>query len=236
MFDRRRAILVLGLIAMVIAAAVWWVSRSRAGIAARYTKFEVRIPMRDGVRLFTAVYVPNDTSRAWPFLITRTPFGVEPYGANRFPARIGPSAAFERTGYIFVRQDVRGRFQSEGEFVGARPHLDHPRPGDVDESTDTFDTVEWLLHNVSNNNGNVGIWGISYPGFYASAGIIDSHPAIKAASPQAPVTDLFRGDDAFHNGAFMLAAQFLLYSSFFRIRSGTRCAWCLHSVRLRHTQ
>jgi putative CocE/NonD family hydrolase len=184
-----------------------------------YSKYEFRIPMRDGVKLFTSVYVPKDTSRAYPFLVTRTPYGVAPYGPDNYPARLGPGELFDRAGYIFVLQDVRGRNQSEGEFIQMRPHIDHPGNGDTDESTDMYDTVEWLLKNVSGNNGNVGIWGISYPGFYTSASIIDSHPAIKAASPQAPVTNLFEGDDAYHNGAFMLAAQFEFFSTFFKPRA-----------------
>ena len=186
-----------------------------AEIRAHYTKYEFRIPMRDGAHLFTAVYVPKDTSHSYPFLMARTPYSVAPYGVDQYPPRLGPSAEFEKSGYIFVAQDVRGRFMSEGQFLEMHPHIDHPSSkNDVDESTDTYDTVEWLLKNVSNNNGRVGIWGISYPGFYTSASIIDSHPAIKAASPQAPMTDLFMGDDAYHGGAFMQTANFNFYSVF----------------------
>ena len=180
-----------------------------------YTKYEYRIPMRDGVHLFTSVYVPKDTSVAYPFLVDRTPYSVAPYGEDQYRTSLGPSEAFERAGYIFVYQDVRGRYMSEGKFVEMRPHIDEKRSNkDVDDSSDMYDTVEWLLHNVPNNNGNVGIWGISYPGFFTSASIIDSHPAIKAASPQAPMTDLFMGDDAYHGGAFMLAANFGFYVFF----------------------
>ena len=180
-----------------------------------YTKSEYRIPMRDGVRLFTAIYVPKDSSQPYPFLINRTPYGVTPYGVDRYPKRLGPSSEFDEAGYIFVFQDVRGRYLSEGNFIEMRPHIDTKKSKeDVDESSDLYDTIEWLLKNVPNNNGNAGIWGISYPGFYTSAGIIDSHPALKAASPQAPMTDLFMGDDAYHGGAFMLAANFDFYSSF----------------------
>lgn len=180
-----------------------------------YTKYEYRIPMRDGVHLFTSVYVPKDTSVAYPFLMDRTPYSVGPYGEDQYARALGPSEAFERAGYIFVYQDVRGRYMSEGKFVEMRPHIDEKRSNqDVDDSSDMYDTVEWLLRNVPNNNGKVGIWGISYPGFYTSASIIDSHPAIKAASPQAPMTDLFTGDDAYHGGAFMLAANFGFYSGF----------------------
>jgi hypothetical protein len=180
-----------------------------------YTKYEFRIPMRDGVHLFTSVYVPKDASVAYPILMDRTPYSVAPYGEDRYPPRLGPSEAFERAGYIFVYQDVRGRYMSEGKFVEMRPHIDDKHSNrDVDDSSDMYDTVEWLLHNVPNNNGNVGIWGISYPGFFTSASIIDSHPAIKAASPQAPMTNLFMGDDAYHGGAFMLAANFGFYAFF----------------------
>ena len=184
-------------------------------IPKHYTKYESSITMRDGKRLFTSIYVPKDASRSYPFLMTRTPYSVAPYGVDQFKTRLGPSEAFDKAGYIFVFQDVRGRYLSEGDFVEMRPHLDKPQSKtDVDESTDTYDTVEWLLKNVANNNGRVGIWGISYPGFYTSASIIDSHPAIKAASPQAPMTDLFMGDDSYHNGAFMLAANFSFYTGF----------------------
>jgi len=187
-------------------------------VRAHYTKYEYRIPMRDGVKLFTAVYVPKasafpDDPGPYPFLMERTPYDVEPYGEDRYPAQLGPSEEFENSGYIFVFQDVRGRWMSEGTFVESRPHIDQKKsPQDVDDSSDMYDTVEFLLKNVPNNNGKVGIWGISYPGFYTSASIIDSHPAIVAASPQAPMTNLFLGDDSYHGGAFMLAAGFGFYA------------------------
>src|ERR1700689_1970732 len=189
-------------------------------VRAHYTKFEYRIPMRDGVRLFTAVYVPKvsafpDDAGPYPFLMDRTPYDVEPYGEDRYPAQLGPSDEFEKSGYIFVYQDVRGRWMSEGTFVESRPHIDEKKsPQDVDDSSDMYDTVEFLLKHVANNNGKVGIWGISYPGFYTSASIIDSHPALVAASPQAPMTDLFKGDEAYHGGAFMLSANFGFYVFF----------------------
>ena len=180
-----------------------------------YTKYEYRIPMRDGVHLFTAVYVPKDSSERYPFLLNRTPYNVGPYGVDNYRKRLGPSTDFDKSGYIFVFQDVRGRWMSEGSFVESRPHIDNKKSKkDVDDASDTYDTIEWLLTNVPHNNGNAGIWGISYPGFYTSAGIIDSHPALKAASPQAPMTDLFMGDDAYHGGAFMLAANFDFYTGF----------------------
>ena len=189
----------------------------QAAIRERYTKHEYRIPMRDGTKLFTAVYVPKEASpqRPYPFLIERTPYGVAPYGADDYPKDLGPAPSFVKDGFIFVYQDVRGRYQSEGTFVEMTPHKDVKRSAkDVDESTDTYDTIDWLLKNVPNNNGKAGIYGISYPGFFVAAGMTDTHPALKACSPQAPVTDLYMGDDAYHNGAFMLAANFGFYVSF----------------------
>ncbi len=163
-------------------------------VKAHYTKYEYKIPMRDGVRLFTAVYVPKDTAERYPILMTRTPYGVQPYGVARAKADLGPSPAFGKEGYIFAYQDVRGRWMSEGEFVDMRPHNPEKRgPGDVDESSDTFDTIDWLLKYVPNHNGRVEQWGISYPGFYhASCGMIDAHPALLASSPQAPDLRLVR--------------------------------------------
>jgi putative CocE/NonD family hydrolase len=178
-----------------------------------YTKYEFRIPMRDGVKLFTAVFVPKDQSQPWPFLFNRTPYSVGPYGVDNYPARLATQELMA-AGYIFVKQDVRGRNLSEGKFVEESPYKDHKGPNDVDETTDMHDTIAWLLQNVPNNNGKVGIYGVSYPGFYTAASIIDSHPAIKAASPEAPMVDLYHGDDAYHGGAFMLAANFGFYRFF----------------------
>lgn len=190
-------------------------------LKSRYTKYEFQIPMRDGVKLFTAVYAPKDGSKTYPFLMTRTPYGAgvfeqgeSRYGVDYFPTRLGPKE-FQDSGYIFVVQDVRGRFLSEGVWQEMTPHAKASlAPGEGTESRDMYDTVEWLLKNINNNNGKVGILGTSYPGFYTSASIIDSHPAIKAASPQAPIADLFMGDDSYHGGAFMLSANFDFYASF----------------------
>ncbi len=181
-----------------------------------YTKYEIRIPVRDGAKLFAAVYTPKDTSKRYPILMLRTPYGCGPYGVERDSfKRIAPSEDFLKAGYIFVCQDVRGRYMSEGSFVEMTPHLSVKKlPTDIDESSDTFDVVQGLLERIPGHNGRVGIWGVSYPGFFTSASIIDGHPAIKAASPQAPVTDLYLGDDSYHGGAFMLAANFGFYSSF----------------------
>jgi putative CocE/NonD family hydrolase len=180
-----------------------------------YTKYEYRIAMRDGVRLFTSVYVPKDDSKVYPFLINRTPYSVAPYGVDQYRTQLGPSPGFDKAGYIFVNQDVRGRFMSEGTFVEMRPHIDNKKSkSDVDDSSDLYDTIEWLLKNVPNNNGKAGIWGICYPGFFGWVSMISTDPELKAASKHAPMTDLFKGDDAYHGGAFMMAANFGFYSFF----------------------
>jgi putative CocE/NonD family hydrolase len=170
-----------------------------------YVKHEYMVPMRDGVQLFTSIYSPRDTTRTYPLLMKRTPYSVGPYGLDKFATTLGPNEHFVKAGYIFVNQDVRGRFQSEGEFIQVTPHVTTKKKAtDFDESSDTYDTIEWLLKNVSGHNGRVGMYGISYPGFYAAAGMIDAHPALKAVSPQAPVGDWYF-DDFLHNGAFFLA-------------------------------
>jgi len=192
-------------------------------IKENYEKFEYPIPMRDGVKLFTAVYVPKDASadKKYPLLMQRTPYSCQPYGQEAFPRRLGPSELLMQDKYIFVYQDVRGRWMSEGTFVEMRPHIDVKKaPTDIDESTDTYDTVDWLLKNIPNNNGKVGQWGISYPGFYASAGTLSGHPALVASSPQAPMADLWR-DDSYHNGAFMLPHNFGFYPFFTNRTDGT---------------
>ena len=204
---------------LVLLAAVWCAAAASApgdfSVRAHYKKFEFRIPMRDGVRLFTAVYVPLDTSEKYPILMTRTPYSIAPYGIDKYPQRLGPSRQFAEDKFIFVYQDVRGRCMSEGTWIEMTPESNtHRGASNVDESTDTYDTIEWILKNIPNNNGKVGLIGVSYPGFYASAGMIDAHPALVAASPQAPVSDLYRGDDAYHNGAFFLAANFDFYATF----------------------
>jgi len=179
-----------------------------------YTKYEHMIPMRDGVKLFTSVYVPKECSSPRPIIMQRTPYSVAPYGIDNYRTNVGPSDHFLKAGIIAVYQDVRGRYLSEGQWVEVRPHNPRKTGTAIDESTDTWDTIDWLVKHVPCNNGRVGMWGISYPGFYVSAGMLDAHPALKAVSPQAPVTDYFLGDDSFHNGAFMLAANFGFYTSF----------------------
>jgi putative CocE/NonD family hydrolase len=174
-------------------------------VVENFQKYEYQIPMRDGVKLFTAVYVPKDKTQTYPILLQRTCYSVAPYGEEVYPKSLGPSPYLMREGYIIVRQDVRGRWMSEGTFDNMRPHI----PGkssveQIDESSDTYDTIEWLLNNVEGHNGRVGMWGISYPGFYTIAGAVEAHPALKASSPQAPIADFFF-DDFHHHGAYMLS-------------------------------
>ena len=200
----------------ILAPATALTAQGLDDIKSHYTKYEYQIPMRDGVQLFTSVYVPKDDERALSrSSCSRTPYSVQPYGVDAYKSDLGPSAHFGTEGYIVVYQDVRGRWMSEGEFVNMRPHRPHKTgPTEIDESTDTYDTIDWLIKHVPNHNGSVGMWGISYPGFYTAAGMIDAHPALKAASPQAPVTDWFTGDDWHHNGAFQLPHAFNFLASF----------------------
>jgi uncharacterized protein len=185
-----------------------------AWMAEHYTKYEHLIPMRDGIRLFTRVYVPKDDSQSWPILLTRTPYALKPYGDDNYTDPGGSFASFARDKFILVTQDVRGRYGSEGQYEHVRPFNPHKGPKEIDESTDAFDTIEWLVNNVPGNNGKVGMFGISYPGFYTSMGMIDSHPALKAASPQAPISDWFIGDDLHHNGAWFLSQNFGFFYQF----------------------
>ena len=184
-------------------------------VRTNFTKYEFRIPMRDGAKLFTSVYVPKDKAQKYPILLNRTPYSVGPYGPDLYRESIAPSEKLMKDGFIVVYQDVRGRYMSEGEWVEVRPQISVKTSAkDVDESTDAYDTIDWLVKKIPGNNGRVGTWGISYPGFYVAAGMIDSHPALKAASPQAPIGDYFMGDDSFHNGAFMLGANFGFYTGY----------------------
>jgi putative CocE/NonD family hydrolase len=202
----------LGLLALLLPVRV--TAQGVEYIKAHYTKHEYKIPMRDGFRLFTSVNLPKDQSQPYPIMLLRTPYSVQPYGEDAYFSNLGPSPQFATDGYIFVYQDVRGRYMSEGEFVNTRPHLPRKKGQEIDESTDTFDTIDWLIKRLPNHNGRVGMWGVSYPGFYVAAGMIDAHPAIKAVSPQAPVTDWFTGDDWHHNGALFLNHAFNFMSSF----------------------
>ncbi len=185
-----------------------------AWYAEHYVKREVMIPMRDGVKLFTSVFTPKDTTSEHPILLRRTPYSCAPYGSDAFPSMLGPSTLFNDRGYVFVVQDVRGAYMSEGTFVDMRPQIDVKKsPADFDESSDAFDTIDWLVKNVEHNNAHVGMWGISYPGFYAAVGMIDAHPALKAVSPQAPIADWWY-DDFHHHGALFLPHAFNFLGSF----------------------
>lgn len=250
-------LLVFGLVIARSAALAQPTAADSLFVRKNYTKLDRRIPMRDGVNLYTVIYVPTDAgpNRRYPFLMERTPYSAGPYGEDKYPSSgPGMSRELSREKYIFVYQDVRGRYMSEGDFEEMTPNksgveeskkslvkrhtaritwtmtpdtsrtnkrLGNLRPaGPIDESTDTYDTIEWLLGNVANHNGNVGLMGISYPGFYASAALPSAHPALKAVSPQAPVTDEFAGDDARHNGAFFLLDNFSFMNYFDATRSG----------------
>ncbi len=185
-----------------------------AWLAEHYTKYEHRIPMRDGVRLFTRVYVPKDESQKWPIILTRTPYALKPYGSDNYTDPSGSFLTLAKDRFILVTQDVRGRYGSEGIYMHVRPFNPNKGPKDIDENSDTWDTIEWLVKHAPNNSGLVGMFGISYPGFYTSMGMIDSHPALKAASPQAPISDWFMGDDLNHNGAFFLSQNFDFFFRF----------------------
>ena len=183
-------------------------------ISTNYTKKEVYISMRDGVRLFTSVYMPKSTAETHPVLITRTPYSCEPYGEKNYKAYWNSyQKEYFKEGYIMVTQDVRGRWMSEGEMVNIRPFNADKKGKEIDEASDTYDTIDWLLKNISNNNGNVGVFGISYPGFYSTMAAASNHSALKAVSPQAPVTNWFIGDDFHHNGAFFQLDAFDFYSA-----------------------
>ncbi|HET9826391.1 MAG TPA: CocE/NonD family hydrolase [Chitinophagaceae bacterium] len=193
-------------------------AQDSAWIRENYTKKEVYIPMRDGIRLFTAVYLPREVSEKHPILMTRTPYSCSPYGEQNFTSNlwIRHWRYYARENYIIVIQDVRGRWMSEGEFVDIRPlNPDKKTNKDIDEASDTYDTIDWLVKNIANNNGNVGVFGISYPGFYSTMAALSGHPALKAVSPQAPVTDWFKGDDFHHNGVFFVMDAFSFYAGGF---------------------
>ena len=183
-------------------------------VVENYIKTEYQVEMRDGVRLYTIVYTPIDKSEKYPFLMQRTPYSIGPYG-DRMRGRLSSNDLLEKDKYIFVFQDVRGKYMSEGEYVNMRPVLSsYKSKQDVDETTDTWDTVEWLINNIDNNNGEVGMYGTSYPGFYAVMGSINAHPAMVCTSPQAPISDWFLWDDMHHNGAFTLPLCFNFFQSF----------------------
>ncbi len=184
-----------------------------AWIVDNFTKKEVYIPMRDGVKLFTALYIPKNTTEKHPFLMTRTPYSCAPYGEEKFaPFWNYYVKEYMKENYIMVFQDVRGRWMSEGEFVNVRPFNSNKKGKEIDEASDTYDTIDWLIKNIANNNGKVGVHGISYPGFFSTMAAASNHPALVAVSPQAPVTNWFIGDDFHHNGAFFQMDAFSFYS------------------------
>lgn len=210
-----RALLLLLLAVFALAA------QDAAWNREHYTKYEFQIPARDGVKLFTAVYVPKDVSKSYPILFTRTPYSCAPYGVDNYRETLGPAPGiYAKEGFIFAYQDVRGRYQSEGAYMHVRPYLPGKRGKQIDEASDAYDSIEWLIRHVRPNNGKVGLYGISYPGFYTVMGAIDAHPALAAASPQAPVSDWFMGDDWHHNGAFLLQHAFRFMADFGDFRSG----------------
>lgn len=194
-------------------------------IKENYDKTEYRIKMRDGIYLYTIVYSPKDKSKEYPIILTRTPYSIGPYGDDKFARFLGPAEQFVKEGYIFVLQDVRGRFMSEGEFDNMRPHKPDKTKNETDESSDTYDTIDWLVKNIPNNNGKVGMWGNSYPGFYTIMGAIDAHPNLVAVSPQAPISDWFIGDDMHHNGAFSLQMSFNFFKNFGIPRKAPTTQW-----------
>jgi uncharacterized protein len=219
-----RLLLLLFLACPALAQTPTGSATDSAFVRQQYTKLDRQIQMRDGKKLYTVIYVPKDASATnkYPFLMERTPYSAGPYGEQRYPKTgPGPTPELSREKYIFVYQDVRGRYMSEGTFEEMTPAIqDAPGGGKINESNDTYDTIEWLLKNVPNHNGRVGIMGISYPGFYATAALPYAHPAIRAVSPQAPVTDEFLGDDARHNGAFFLLDNFSFMNYFDAPRTG----------------
>ncbi|HMU46039.1 MAG TPA: CocE/NonD family hydrolase [Chitinophagaceae bacterium] len=210
-----RKILFSVLFLLIVFLSYAQTDQDSAWIKDNFSKKEQYITMRDGIRLFTSIYLPNDKSEKHPILLMRTPYSCRPYGPD-FSSRLwaGHWKYYARENYIIVVQDVRGRWMSEGEFEDVRPFNKDKKGNEIDEASDTYDAIDWLVKNIPNNNGNVGVFGISYPGFYSTMAAASGHPALKAVSPQAPVTDWFMGDDFHHNGAFFQMDGFSFYSSF----------------------
>lgn len=185
-----------------------------------YQKAEYQMPMRDGTKLFATVYSPLDTSQSYPIILVRTPYSAGPYGADQYKKTLGPNAAFEQEKFIFAFADVRGKYMSEGAFVNMRPQDAYKKGKNaVDDATDSFDTIDFLVKNHPNNNRKVGMWGSSYPGYYASVATINAHKSLKAVSPQAPIADWFF-DDFHRNGAFVTPMAMLFFHSFDKPRNG----------------
>ncbi len=208
----------VGWFAIPLTAQTTNVTIDSVWMVANYTKQELMIPMRDGVKLYTAVYAPKSNAEKHPILMMRTPYSCAPYGSNYPSPRVYKThwVNYVKEGYIIVQQDVRGRYRSEGNFIDVRPFEKdkEQRKGVIDESSDTYDAIDYLVKKIPNNNGKVGVFGISYPGFYSTMAALSNHPSLKAVSPQAPVTDWFMGDDFHHNGAFSLMDGFSFYYSF----------------------
>ncbi|MDH0673640.1 MULTISPECIES: CocE/NonD family hydrolase [Empedobacter] len=205
------------LLSLILTSGISYAQDAKADSAyvrEHYEKTEQLIPMRDGTKLFTAIYTPKDQTKKYPVLLNRTPYTVAPYGADEYKKSLGNFPAEMREGFIFVYQDVRGKWMSEGEFEDVRPVNKTKNKKAIDESTDTYDTLEWLAKNMKNYNQKAGIYGISYPGFYSTMSLVNSHPTLKAVSPQAPVTNWFLGDDFHHNGVLFLNDSFKFMSSF----------------------
>ena len=222
MFKRKQSILHTRflLVFLILPLASAW-CQSTFNTREYYTRQEVFIPMRDGVNLYTQIYTPKDESRNYPVMLFRTPYSIGYYGKDDFRRTLGPNAMYGKEGFIFVYQDVRGKFKSEGEFIVMKPHKQNKRGSkQTDESSDTYDTIEWVLNHIANHNGRVGQWGISYPGWQTVMGMIEAHPALKAFSPQASPADMWIGDDFHHNGAFRLMYTFGWLSRNAAVRSG----------------
>lgn len=209
--------------AFLIVSGLW--AQEQNSVEANYNKAEYKVEMRDGVKLHTIVYTPKDQSVSYPILMQRTPYSISPYGES-MRRRLCPNDLLEKDKYIFVFQDVRGKFMSEGEYVNMRPvFTSYKSKKDIDETTDTWDTVDWLIKNIKNNNGKAGMYGTSYPGFYAVMGSINAHPAMLCTSPQAPISDWFLWDDMHHNGAFTLPLCFNFFSVFGQERPEPTQRW-----------
>ncbi len=194
----------LAILIFFVANPVLSQTETKYDVKEHYTKMEVDIPMRDGVKLHTTIYSPKDKSEKYPILMQRTPYSSRPYGEGQFRSKIGPNEILMKQGNIIVYQDVRGRWMSEGKYDNMRAYIPNKKGKQTDEASDTYDTIDWLVKNVANNNGRVGTWGISYPGFYATYSLLSRHPALKAVSPQASISDFFF-DDFHHNGAYLLS-------------------------------
>ncbi|MEJ7589806.1 MAG: CocE/NonD family hydrolase [Ferruginibacter sp.] len=208
--------LIIAFASLFVAISVHAQQEDSTWFVNNYTKIERQIPMRDGVKLFTSIYLPKDKTEKHPVLMARTPYSCAPYGEDKFwPLWEGYLMAYARENYIMVVQDVRGRYMSEGEFMDVRPFNKNKKTiKDIDEASDTYDAIDWLIKNIDNNNEKVGVFGTSYPGFYATEAALSGHPALKAVSPQAPVTDWFVGDDFHHKGAFFAMDAFAFYPIF----------------------